>query len=111
MTSDDDDDDAADTNETDSSFEMRKRARTGESAEPDPERRVRSLDAFLEGEDENATVIPFPLVHAADVTSVQKPGKFQSAFGEEGSGDVLLQYPSAAQKERYAFLILVGGLR
>lgn len=99
LSSDDDDgDDGA--NDTDTSLEVRKRARTDESTEPDPERRVRSVEAFSDG-DAN----PFTMVHAADITSVQA-GKFQPAFGEmEDLGDVLLQYPSAARKERYAISV------
>ncbi|EAU37024.1 conserved hypothetical protein [Aspergillus terreus NIH2624] len=42
------------------------------------------------------------MVHAADITSVQKPGSFKPAFGEEGRPtEILLQYPSASPKERY----------
>lgn len=89
------DDDASDT---DTSFEVRKRARTDDSTEEDPERRVRSLKAFSED-----GAKPFSMVHAADITSGRKAGNFSRAFG---SGDkpteVLLQYPSASQKEKYA---------
>lgn len=89
------DDDASDS---DASFEVRKRARTSVSAEPDPERRIRSVKAFSE---EGAR--PFKMVHAADITSGQKAGKFKPAFGVEGKPtEILLQYPSASQKERYA---------
>lgn len=89
------DDDASDT---DTSFEVRKRARTDDSAEPDPERRVRSLKAFSE-----EGVKPFSMVHAADITSGKKAGNFKRAFGSDGDKppEVLLQYPSASQKERY----------
>ncbi|GAB1214493.1 Nucleosomal histone H3-Lys79 methylase [Aspergillus terreus] len=91
LSSDDDDSD------TDTSFEVRKRARTEDSAEPDLARRVRSLKAFTE-----EGVKPLPMVHAADITSVQKPGSFKPAFGEEGRPtEILLQYPSASPKERY----------
>lgn len=99
----DDDDDGGGADDTDASFEVRKRARTEDTAEPDPERRVRAVEAFSED-----AANPFPMVHAADITSVQqKAGRFQPAFGEmENPADVLLQYPSAAQKERYEILIL-----
>ncbi|RJE22702.1 hypothetical protein PHISCL_04963 [Aspergillus sclerotialis] len=94
-------DDEDGTSDTDTSFDMRKRARTGDSAEPDPDRRIRSVKAFSE---EDAT--EFPMVHAADITSVQKAGKFMPAFeGTENSEDVFLQYPSASQKERYNLVI------
>lgn len=90
-----DDDDFSDS---DTSFEMRKRARTSASAEPDPERRIRSVKAFSE---EGSR--PFKMVHAADITSGQKAGKFKPAFGAVGKPkEILLQYPSASQKERYA---------
>lgn len=92
------DDDASDT---DTSFEVRKRARTDDSAEPDPSRRVRSLKAFSE-----EGVKPFSMVHASDITSGQKAKNFKPAFG---SGDkpveVLLQYPSASQKERFQLVV------
>jgi hypothetical protein len=94
-----DDDDVSDS---DTSFEMRKRARTSASAEPDPERRIRSVKAFS---DEGSR--PFKMVHAADITSGQKAGKFKPAFGAASKPkEILLQYPSASQKERYACLVI-----
>ncbi|KAE8372651.1 S-adenosyl-L-methionine-dependent methyltransferase [Aspergillus bertholletiae] len=85
-----------DSSDTDTSFEVRKRARTGDSAEPDLERRIRSLKAFSEG------VKLLPIVHAADITSVQKAGCFKPAFGGTGRPtEIFLQYPSASPKERY----------
>lgn len=91
------DDDASDT---DTSFEVRKRARTDDSAESDPERRVRSLKAFSE-----EGVKPFAMVHAADITSGKKSENFKPAFGSGGKPTkVFLQYPSASQKERYVIL-------
>lgn len=87
------DDDASDS---DASFEVRKRARTSASAEPDPERRVRSVKAFSE-----EGTRPFKMVHATDITSTEKPGSFKPAFGAEKAREILLQYPSASQKERY----------
>lgn len=93
------DDDASDS---DTSFEVRKRARTSASAEPDPDRRIRSVKAFS---DEGTR--PFKMVHAVDITSRQKAGKFKPAFGVEGKPtEILLQYPSASQKERYAPLVV-----
>jgi H3 lysine-79-specific histone-lysine N-methyltransferase len=95
-----DDDDAS---VTDTSFELRKRARTEDSAEPDLARRIRSLKAFSE---EN--VKPLPLVHAADITTKQKAGNFTPAFGRvDRPAEILLQYPSASLKERYAISGLV----
>jgi len=89
------DDDASDS---DTSFEVRKRARTSASTEPDPERRIRSVKAFSE-----EGTRPFKMVHALDITSGQKAGRFRPAFGaEDKPTEILLQYPSASQKERYA---------
>ncbi|KAA8652553.1 hypothetical protein EYZ11_002582 [Aspergillus tanneri] len=91
------DDDASDT---DTSFEVRKRARTGDSTEPDLERRVRSLKAFSED-----NVKRFPMVHAADIT-IQKAENFKPAFGENAqSTEIALQYPSASPKERYNVVV------
>lgn len=89
------DDDASDS---DASFEVRKRARTSASAEPDPERRVRSVKAFSE-----EGTRPFKMVHATDITSTEKPRSFKPAFGAEKAKEILLQYPSASQKERYGY--------
>lgn len=86
-----------DESDTDASLEVRKRARTGDSAEPDLERRVRSLKAFSEDHAKS-----LPMVHAADITSIQKAGNFKPAFGEKvQSTEIALQYPSASPKERY----------
>lgn len=86
-----------DVSDSDTSFEVRKRARTSASAEPDPERRIRSVKAFSE---EGSRL--FKMVHAADITSGQKAGKFKPAFGVEGKPtEILLQYPSDAPRERY----------
>ncbi|CAL5871109.1 uncharacterized protein PFLUO_LOCUS5355 [Penicillium psychrofluorescens] len=90
-----------DVSDSDTSFEVRKRARTSASAEPDPDRRLRSVKAFSE---EGAR--PFKMVHAADITSEQKAGKFKPGFGAEGKPtEILLQYPSASQRERYDLVV------
>ncbi|RAK82914.1 histone H3 methyltransferase [Aspergillus costaricaensis CBS 115574] len=92
------DDDASDT---DSSFEVRKRARTGDSAEPDPARRVRSLKAFSED-----SIRSLPMIHAADITSRQKSGNFKPAFGAaKPLPELLLQYPSTSSPERYDLVV------
>ncbi|BCS19239.1 histone methyltransferase DOT1 [Aspergillus puulaauensis] len=94
----DDDDEGSDT---DTSLEVRKRARTGDSAEPDYGRRLRSVKAFS-GDDAKS----LPIVHAAEITSVQKPGKFKPAFGNaDQTSEILLQYPSATPKERYEVVV------
>ncbi|KAF7720301.1 Histone-lysine N-methyltransferase, H3 lysine-79 specific [Penicillium ucsense] len=91
-----DDDDVSDS---DTSFEIRKRAKV--SAEPDPERRIRSAKAFSEDGSR-----PFKMVHAADITSGDKAGKFKPAFGAAGkSKEILLQYPSASRKERFDCMV------
>lgn len=97
LSSDDDDD----GNDTDTSLEVLKRARTGESTEPDYGRHLRSLKAF--SGDTNKSL---PIVHAAEITSVQKPGKFKPAFENTSqAAEVFLQYPSATPKEKYGFYI------
>lgn len=67
------------------------------STEPDLTRHVRSQEAFTKGDND------FLMVHAADIASLDKPGKFAPAFGgpSESAGILLLQYPSASQQERY----------
>lgn len=90
----DDDDDADDT---DTSFDVRKRARLSDSTEIDPERHVRSLEAFSEGVPEF-----LPRVHAAEIASLKQTGKYRRAFGQtDKSAEIFLQYPSASRKERY----------
>ncbi|RDW62976.1 histone methyltransferase DOT1 [Aspergillus mulundensis] len=94
----DNDDDGSDT---DTSLELRKRARTGESAEPDYTRRLRSVQAFSGDE---ARQLRF--VHAAEITSEQKLGKFKPAFENTSqTSEILLQYPSATPKERYEVVV------
>lgn len=98
LSSDDDDSD------TDTSFEVRKRARVSASAEPDPDRRVRDTEMFSEKGKES-----FRMVHAADIASLEKPGKFKRAFDKTDKPvDVWLQYPGASQKERYAICYLLS---
>ncbi|KAJ5107051.1 hypothetical protein N7456_003726 [Penicillium angulare] len=94
-------DDDEGISDSDASFEVRKRARTSASEEPDLERRVRSVKAFSE-----EGTRPFKMVHAADITSGQKAGKFKPAFGaQDKPAKILLQYPSASQKERYDCMV------
>lgn len=90
LSSSDDDSDA------DEIPDFRKRAKVSASAEPDLGRQVRSRDAFSEEGEKSLS-----LVHAADITSVKKAGKFSSAFDESTEPvEVELQYPSASKKER-----------
>ncbi|PGH36939.1 histone-lysine N-methyltransferase, H3 lysine-79 specific [[Emmonsia] crescens] len=95
---------SSDESDTDASFfEVRKRAKVSTSAEPDPQRRVRSTVAFSEDAGEETVAI----VHAADITSVDKPAGFTRAL-DDGGDDVAadpvtvrLQYPGASQGEKY----------
>ncbi|KAL1999995.1 hypothetical protein VTN02DRAFT_3710 [Thermoascus thermophilus] len=101
-----DDDDSEEDHHTDTSFEVRKRARVSASAEPDPNRRIRSVKAFSEEGPKT-----FPMVHAADVVaSARKAGrKFKRAFegsaASDGPAEILLQYPSNSQRERYELVV------
>ncbi|KAL3472958.1 putative histone methylation protein Dot1 [Aspergillus californicus] len=99
LSSDDDDDDEG--NNTDASFDVRKRARIGDSPEPDYERRLRSVKAFSGDETRSLRI-----VHASRITSVEKRGKFQPAFGDTSkSTNIYLQYPSATPKEEYELVV------
>ncbi|PYH44598.1 histone methyltransferase DOT1 [Aspergillus saccharolyticus JOP 1030-1] len=98
------DDDASSDSDA-SSFEVRKRARTGDSAEPDPHRRVRSLKAFVE-DSSGGGVRRLPMIHAAEIISSQKEGNFKPAFGSSRPlPEILLQYPSNSPKERYKLVV------
>ena len=91
----DSDDDVSDQDLGDA----RKRARKMRDAEPDPNRQIRSRKAFSE---EDGGV--FPMIHAADVASLSKHTKYKAAFPNDPEAiEVLLQYPSASQNERYLF--------
>ncbi|MCJ1314672.1 Nucleosomal histone H3-Lys79 methylase [Agyrium rufum] len=47
----------------------------------------------------------FPMVHAADITLLEKTKKFMPAFLEvRNNAELLLQYPSSWQQERYPLL-------
>ena len=73
-----------------------KKAKHSVSCELDTKRHVRSVEAFSEN---NADY--FPVVHAADITSVDTSIKFVPAWeGLTQRADVLLQYPSNSQPER-----------
>ena len=77
----------------------RKRARRISHVEPDPKRHIRSRKAF--SEDDGGV---FPMVHAADVASLNRPTKYKAAFPNDPQAiRVHLQYPSASQSEEYAF--------
>jgi H3 lysine-79-specific histone-lysine N-methyltransferase len=94
LSSDDDDSD------TDTSFEVRKRARVSASVEPDLGRRIRSLDAFS---DEAPKALA--MVHAAQITSSQTPGKFRPAFDGKEDVEIRLQYPSTLKGEKYQLVV------
>ncbi|KAK2808276.1 Nucleosomal histone H3-Lys79 methylase [Emmonsiellopsis sp. PD_5] len=93
---------SSDESDTDASFEISKRVKVSVSAEPDLQRRIRSEGAFSEdgGKEEVA------IVHAADITSVDKRGDFKTAFdAEAGSTTVRLQYPGASLGEKYQLVV------
>lgn len=78
----------------------RKRIKTCIETEPDLTRQIRCQKAFLENNDTS-----FPMIHAADIASVDNSSKFVAAFGEStGCAEIELQYPSASRKERYLSL-------
>ena len=73
----------------------RKKLRQEPRTNTDPSRQVRSQQAFTEGEG------IFPMVHGADIVSLDKATKYIPSFdGLSEDFEVLLQYPSASQRER-----------
>lgn len=74
-----------------------KKLKSINSQEPDWNRRVRSRKAFV---DDNNNGI-FPMVHAADISSLDTSIKFVPAAEELSEGaEISLQYPSFSQRER-----------
>ncbi|CRG83990.1 hypothetical protein PISL3812_01339 [Talaromyces islandicus] len=93
LSSDDDDSD------TDTSFEVHKRARLSDDIEPDLDRRIRAPEAFS---DEAPKALM--MVHAADITSDKSSGKYMPVFKKdknESPTEVRLQYPTSLKGERY----------
>ncbi|KAI9850072.1 MAG: Nucleosomal histone H3-Lys79 methylase [Thelocarpon superellum] len=94
VSSDSDDDD-----ESGPDLSSNKRLKSsGDSAQVDVKRRLRSREAF----DEPGATLSF--VHAADIASLKQPGKFTPAFDtatDSAAAEVYLQYPSAAPRERF----------
>jgi [histone H3]-lysine79 N-trimethyltransferase len=77
-------------------LEPRKRAKTSVSAEPDMNRKVRSIKAFSE---ENGGILK--IIHAADIASL-KSSEYEPALrASPKQMQQLLQYPSASKPERY----------
>ncbi len=90
----DSDDDVSDQDLGDA----RKRARLIGDVEPDLKRQIRSRKAF----EEDGGV--FPMVHAVVVASLSKATKYKAAFPNDPQAiEIQLQYPSASQREKYAF--------
>lgn len=90
----------SDTDE-DSSNEVlndsRKRLKADQDVETSCKRQVRSREAFSE-EDGSS----FQMVHAADIASLSNTTKYRLAFPMPSAvKEILLQYPSASQKERF----------
>lgn len=82
----------------DDSFLARSSPKPRVTRSPDLKRQVRCRAAFV---DEDGT---FPMVHAADIASIDKTNKYKPAFVDTAAGStdvLLLQYPSASQPERY----------
>ena len=78
---------------------VRKRVRRDSDFEPDPSRQIRSRKAF--SEEDGGT---FPMVHAADIATLSKAKEYIPAFPNElQSPEILLQYPSSSQHEKYVF--------
>lgn len=89
---------SSDSSDGDASPEWsRRQSQTVRSTEPDLARHVRSQEAFAKGSQDVS------MVHAADIASLDKPGKFAPAFDgpSQTCQILLLQYPSASQQERY----------
>lgn len=73
-----------------------KRLRPSTEPEPDPNRHIRNVDAFVGDHDGQLT-----RVHAADIAAMDKPSKFKPAFPQYPDAKLVsLQYPSAAPMER-----------
>ena len=73
-----------------------KRTKSSVSREPDLKRHVRLEMAFSETRTDS-----FPIVHAADITSVTASTKFVPAWeGLPQRAEVMLQYPSYSKAER-----------
>ena len=92
----------SDGNESDDFLDKpRKRTKISPEAELDLNRKIRSSTAF---DDERGG--EFPIVHAADVANVGPSKAYTLAFPDfPDLKDLVLQYPSAAQQERYALVI------
>ncbi|KAL9612512.1 MAG: hypothetical protein Q9167_002897 [Letrouitia subvulpina] len=74
-----------------------KRIRLSEDVEYDKTRRLRCESAFLEDDDAK-----FPMIHAADIASLDTSTKYKPAFpGSLDSYTILVQYPSATHAEKY----------
>ncbi|MCJ1376953.1 Nucleosomal histone H3-Lys79 methylase [Xylographa soralifera] len=78
----------------------RKKLKAELDQDPDLKRQVRNKTAFSE-DDEGI----FPMVHAADIPSLDKTTKYVPSFeGLPENTEVSLQYPSASQRERYLLM-------
>lgn len=77
-----------------------KRVRLSGDVDHDETRRLRCQSAFLEDEDAK-----FPMIHAADIASLNMSTKYKPAFpGSLESHSALIQYPSASHPEKYVNL-------
>ena len=101
LESDSDDDDDGDDDEKVVQARS-KRIRPNGLVMEDASRQLRNKEAFLEDANQS-----FPMVHAAEIASAERPSKQLSKYKAAFSADsepaiVSLQYPSASRKEMYA---------
>lgn len=88
---------SSDTSDEDDSPERPTKRAKQEAQDLDLKRRVRCREAF--SEDNHGKI---SMVHAADITSLDRATKYVPAFeGVAESHELRLQYPSALPRERY----------
>ncbi|KAL8722944.1 MAG: hypothetical protein Q9225_000636 [Loekoesia sp. 1 TL-2023] len=77
-----------------------KRAKVTVNSRTSRKRELRCKIAFSEDDDG-----VFPMVHAADIASLDKPPKYRLAFPQNADCHAItLQYPSASQQEKYELI-------
>lgn len=86
--------DSDDDSDREEDTEQRKKVKLSAEPEVDTRRQIRSRKAFSADEDGR-----FPMVHAADIASLNTSTKYKAAFSQSQSTTVAIQYPSASQAE------------
>lgn len=86
--------DSDDDSEREEDTEQRKKVKLSAEPEVDTRRQIRSLKAFSADQDGR-----FPMVHAADIASLNTSTKYKAAFSQAQFTTVAIQYPSASQAE------------